>query len=324
MHYDIIVIGGGPAGLSAAVRAAWVAAPAASYRARVLVIDAGDAPGGLARWQPLVINTPGAVFTKRELKALLSSAEMFGVAFEQARVSALRPVADGFEVVTDRGEHHALAVVIAVGCRLGHPEEHRLFHHNRVLWFCDLATLDHQLAELEANPGITHVCLCGSEAVAETARYLARPRRLELVTCAEPPYTSPTPPGITRGRLERIAANATQSRLVLRFVNEDGVADEFESDVLLLDFNAYQKRATSLGLLAGALRRQADGYLDVGRDMRCELPGLFCAGDATGAPFGVAKAISEGTLAGFVAYDHVCRARTGQAPNLFPFYPFDV
>lgn len=323
LEYDIIVIGGGPAGLSAAVRAAWVAAPAATYRARVLVLDAGDAPGGLARWQPLVINTPGHVFTKRELKALVTACEAFGVGIRQERVLALRRIDGGFEATTEHGSYRALAAVIAAGCRLGHPGEHRLFHHNRVLWFHDTPRLDYLMQELDANSTIDTVCLCGAEDVAATQRHLDGPRRLALRTFAEPPYAGPPVPGVARGRLERLAANAAQSRLVLRFAGEDGV-QEFETDVLIVDFNAYQKRAASLGFLEPAVRRLANGFVDPDRDMHCDVPGLFAAGDATGAPFGVVKAMSEGTLAGFAAYDYVCRARTGAAPNLFPFYPYEI
>src|SRR5215210_293225 len=58
LDYDIVVVGAGPAGLSAAARAAWLATPGATYKARIVVLDAGSPPGGLSRWQPLVVNSP--------------------------------------------------------------------------------------------------------------------------------------------------------------------------------------------------------------------------------------------------------------------------
>jgi thioredoxin reductase len=324
VEYDIVVVGAGPAGLSAAVRAAWVAAPAATYRARILVLDAGDAPGGLSRWQPLVINSPGIIFTKRELKALLNACAGFGVEIKQEQVLCLRAVDGGFEAETRHGSYRTLATILAVGCRIGHPGEHRLFHRNRILWFFGNDMLDRLMAELDANETIETVCLCGAEAVAATRRHLDRPRRIALRAFAEPPYAGPPAAGVERGRLDAVAVDPAQRRLALSFVTEDGRREAFETDILLVDFNAYQKTATSLAFLQATLPRQGNGYLDPKRDMSFDVPGLFSAGDVNGAPFGVAKAVSEGTLAGFAAYGYVCAARTGAAPNLFPFYPYEM
>ncbi|MSR13216.1 MAG: NAD(P)/FAD-dependent oxidoreductase [Gammaproteobacteria bacterium] len=325
MEYDIIVVGGGPAGLSAAVRAAWVAAPAVTYRARVLVLDAGDAPGGLSRWQPLVMNSPGVVFTKRELKSMLRSCDLFGVEIKQGRVEALRTLeSGGFEVTTADATYQCLATVIATGCRLGHRNEHRLFHHNRVLWFHDNATLDQVMEQLDANDRIKSICLCGSEAVAATHQYLMKPRRVELRTIAEPPYAEDPVPGVERGRLTLIEVDTAADRLRLQVESMYGAIDNIECDVLIVDFNAYQKTASSLGFLQCAPRRFANGFISTGRDMGCDVPGLFAAGDATSTPFSVVKAMSEGTVAGFAAYAHVCALRTGTAPNLFPFFPYEI
>ena len=76
------------------------------------------------------------------------------------------------------------------------------------------------------------------------------------------------------------------------------------------------------GFLPPAARRGAGGFLDPARDMATGVPGLFSAGDANGAPFCVAKALSDGTVAGFEAYRHVYQQRFGRQPNLFPYYAY--
>jgi thioredoxin reductase (NADPH) len=46
---------------------------------------------------------------------------------------------------------------------------------------------------------------------------------------------------------------------------------------------------------------QEDGYIKVNRRMETSLPGVFAAGDCTGKPLQVAKAVGEGQLAGEAA-----------------------
>ncbi|MEO8304969.1 MAG: NAD(P)/FAD-dependent oxidoreductase [Betaproteobacteria bacterium] len=325
VNYDIIVVGAGPAGLSAAARAGWLAAPGATYKARILVLDAGDKPGGLARWQPLVINTPGVFFTKRELKALLNTCENFGVEIRQERALALRCCVDGtFEIETSAGVYGTLAAIVATGCRLGHPGESRLFHRKRILWFWSNEVLDHLVGQMKADQHVHTVCLCGAEGVGATRRRIGATGALQLRTYAEPPYSQPPSAGVERGRLVHLGVGPYDSRLTLRFERPDGSTDEFDADIMLVDFNAYEATATTIGFLHADVRKQPNGYVHPDRSMATGTPGLFSAGDVNGAPFCVATAISEGTIAGFSAYAYACFQRTGEMPNLFPFYPYEI
>ena len=94
--------------------------------------------------------------------------------------------------------------------------------------------------------------------------------------------------------------------------------------MLLVDFNAFEKRATTLGFLRLTPRTRVDGFLDPAPDMALNLPGMFSAGDINGGPFSVIKAMSEGTIAGFAAYQYVCQKRNGAPANLFPFFPYEI
>lgn len=49
----------------------------------------------------------------------------------------------------------------------------------------------------------------------------------------------------------------------------------------------------------------ANGFVTVNRSMATNLPGVFAAGDVTGAPLQVAKAVGEGLIAGLSAADHL-------------------
>lgn len=323
MDYDIIVIGGGPAGLSAAARAAWLSAPAADYRARILLLESSDTLGGLSRWQPLVVNAPGVFFTKRELKALTRTCEHFGVETRFEQVVALRRCGDdGFDVETPIACYRALAVVLATGCRLGHPGEARLFHRRRVRWFHGKDHLEEIIAQLEADAEVTDLCLCGAGRVAETRRRIGQTRALNIRTFAEPSVHGGSPTDVESGWLRRIGQSRDLRRLRLDFECGNGGEESFETDVLLIDFNAYEAESTTTRFLQLPLRRQDNGFIDPLRDMGTGVDGLFSAGDVNGAPFCVASAISDGTIAGFSAYAHVHRRRHGRDPNLFPYYPY--
>ena len=120
--YDIIVIGGGPAGMTAALY---------SLRANksVLVLEKG-AFGGQITFSPLVENIPGhAALSGNDFAALLVEQVLEqGGDLDSAEVTEIRG-GDVKTVVTDSGEYTAKAVIIATGAehrRLGLENEENL------------------------------------------------------------------------------------------------------------------------------------------------------------------------------------------------------
>ena len=121
--YDIIVVGGGPAGLTAALYAARAGKS-------VLVLEK-TAPGGQIIDSPLVENYPGLPGVSGADFALGLSAqvERLGVETVSAEVTGLRPVEAGYAAETGRGAYEGRALVLAVGShhrRLGLEGEEEL------------------------------------------------------------------------------------------------------------------------------------------------------------------------------------------------------
>ena len=110
--YDIIIIGGGPAGLVAAVYARRAAKS-------VLLIEKATF-GGQITYSPKVENIPGFVSLSGNefAERLVEQALELGTEVEASEVVALRDLGDSKEVVTDSGDvFRARAVIIATGAR---------------------------------------------------------------------------------------------------------------------------------------------------------------------------------------------------------------
>lgn len=109
--YDIVIIGGGPAGLTAALYARRASKS-------VLVIEK-DTFGGQITFSPKVENIPGfAALSGNEFaEKLVDQVLAQGADVENLTVTSVRNEGDKKTVVTDDGEFEAKAVIIATGAR---------------------------------------------------------------------------------------------------------------------------------------------------------------------------------------------------------------
>ena len=106
--FDAVVVGAGPAGLTAGVYLV-------RYRRRVLVLGAGPSR---AAWIPESHNTPGfphGVGGRDLLARLTEQALAFGAEVREGHVEAVTPVEDGFEVRGPGWSLRAATVLLATG-----------------------------------------------------------------------------------------------------------------------------------------------------------------------------------------------------------------
>lgn len=121
MLHDLIIIGAGPAGLTAGIYAR-------TRKLSTLIIDATAAGGQLASLYPEknIENWPGYVSTDAGnlSNSLISHAKTMGcVIMEHERASGLEDKEDHLLVHTDKGSYEAKAVILATGMGLFKPKK---------------------------------------------------------------------------------------------------------------------------------------------------------------------------------------------------------
>ncbi len=175
--YDVIIVGGGPAGLSAAIYMA-----RAQYK--TLVIEK-EKFGGQITITSEVVNYPGVRKTSGTAltEDMRKQAEAFGAEFRLAEVLELTLDEDVKVIKTDKGEYNALGVVLATGASprmIGFKGEKEF--RGRGVAYC--ATCDG-----EFFTGKDVFVVGGGFAAAEEAVFLTKYAKKVTILVREPDFT---------------------------------------------------------------------------------------------------------------------------------------
>ncbi|HJB12090.1 MAG TPA: FAD-dependent oxidoreductase [Candidatus Oscillibacter excrementigallinarum] len=258
MSYDVLVIGGGPAGLSAAI----------NVRARgrsVLVVSNPLEENPLWRAEKVdnYLGMPGLSGAEL-LTAMRRHGERSGAEFLTGKVLNAVRMPDAWYVSVGPEMYNARAVVLAAGVARGKkfPGEAELL--GRGVSYC--ATCDGMLYRGKA------VAVVGfSDTARQEAEFLQR------IGCAVTYFDRPRQCEI-------------HGREQVESVTCEGQTAAVEGVFILRPTMAPTE------LFPGLTVEQ--GYVAVDRHMATNLPGLFAAGDCTGGPLQVSKAVGEGLIAG--------------------------
>lgn len=299
--YDIIIIGGGPAGLTAGLYGA-------RNRLQTLLFE-GEVPGGQAALTETIENYPGfpAGIGGPELMDLfVRQAQAFGMEMRSERVTAVR-LADHPKVVTTaRDSYEAGAVIIATGAKprpLGVPGEEEF--RGRGVSYC--ATCDGAFFR-----GKKVVVVGGGDAAVEEAIFLTRfagevviiHRRGELRATRilqERAQHNASIRFLLNAVVEAVEGDTTMKQLVLRRV-DTGEQYKEPADGLFVFIGTQP--ATSF--LQGVLPLTPEGYIETNATMATTMPGVFAAGDVRAKELRqVATAVGEGAQAAMSALHYL-------------------
>ena len=265
MSCDILVIGGGPAGLSAAVNA--------RARGRSVLVVSNPLEENPLWPAERVDNYPGlpGVSGAELLRTLHRHAERSGAEFLTGRVLSSVRMPDAWYVSVGTDMYNARALILAAGVARGKKFPGEAEFLGRGVSYC--ATCDGMLYREKA------VAVLGySDSARQEAEFLER------IGCRVTYFDRP-----------RACEIRGDDRV--RSVTCDGQTAEVDCVFILRPTLAPTDLFPDLGV--------EKGYVAVDRRMATNLPGLFAAGDCTGGPLQAAKAVGEGLIAGQSAAAYV-------------------
>ena len=298
--HDVVILGTGPAGLQAAIHAA---------RKKVSVLVLGKESRSSIFHHHIenyccVFNTTGEdiINTGRQQAA--------GFGAELVDEDVLAIVAEGrrFKITLEGGAVvSAGAVVIATGTsrkKLGVPGEKELF--GRGVSYC---------VECDCNfykGADVAVVGNGSAAASGALTLLAYARTVHLVC-----ETLDVTPALA-SELRKSAVVLHENRKVKEISGRDGVEGIVLDDGSRLAVQGVFIELGARGVmeLAGHLGVQLDEemkHIQTNKKMQTNVSGIYAAGDITGPPWQVAKAVGEGCVAGLEAADYAKKAKQDSA-----------
>lgn len=271
--YDVLIIGAGPAGLSAAINVRQRGGTA-------LVVGLSNRNNPLWKAERLD-NYPGmyGVTGQEMLETFEKHALDMGVAFNENRVLNTMYTGSSWMVSAGSDVLEAGALVFAGGITRGKPFPGEESHVGMGVSYC--ATCDGMLYR-----GKDVAVIGFGPADREEADYLAE------IGCRVQYFEKPKKVEVNgEGLVSSVTVDGEEHPVSCVFILRPSLAPSNLFPQIELDGN----------------------YIRVNKNMETNLPGLFAAGDCTGTPLQVAKAVGEGMIAGQKAMAYVRdHAQNGQ------------
>ncbi len=272
--YNVIIIGGGPAGLSAAIYAA-------RARLQTVVLDRNPAAGALARTEKIA-NYPGipkALTGKGLLAIMREQAEFFGATVLERWAIGVDFASDPKKVFTGEGTYLGQAIIIATGAMGRKPtlkgEAEFIGRGVAYCAVCDAAFFKDREVAVVGEP----------EVVREEVELLAKyARRIHLLT---PRKVSPQEAEFLSGqpRVELIEGLKVMEILGSSSVEALRLADaQANEQTIPVDgvFVYLHGSSPIVDFLLGAVELSSEGCIAVNKeDMSTSIPGVYAIGDVT-------------------------------------------
>ncbi len=303
--YDVVIIGAGPAGLTAAIYC---------VRSGLRVQVIGKTVGGQIAEASLVENYPGlkAVSGFELAKRIAEQAESLGIDVLMDEVVGVEQVGDAFIIKTAAsGDFKCRAVILAIGAepsRLGIKGEEEF--RGRGVSYC--ATCDGPLFK-----GKDVAVVGGGNSALDAALYLSSLAKTVYLIHRRSEFRAVkalVDKVVERGNIVRVLKRVPIEIGGSRFVEwikvknvETGEVEELRVNGVFIEIG----RSVKSDFLKGFVDLDDEGQIIVDSLCRTSRKGVFAAGDATNVPYKQAViAAGDGAKAALSAYEYLKRLRS--------------
>ncbi|MEM0367494.1 MAG: NAD(P)/FAD-dependent oxidoreductase [Candidatus Nitrosocaldus sp.] len=299
MHHDIIVVGGGVSGLSAALFIA-------RQGSDVLVLS--QDLGGQLNLIPRLENYPGIILTSGELLARTLEQQVltFGGKVRYERVESVDAMDDGFKVTSNEREYTCKALILALGKvprELGVEGERRFL--GRGLTYATKSEAPFYQGRVVATTGVGNYLVESALLLSRFARkiyVIYRTSKMagdkEMIEALERKDNIEYVPN------SEVTALDGGERLSSITVKDASGTKRLEVDGLFVEmgYKVY------VDFVKHLVRVNQRGEIEVNEYCETSYKGIFAAGDATSVPYKqVIVAAGEGAKAAISAYNYLQR-----------------
>lgn len=284
MLYDSIIIGTGPAGVSAAINLKvlgknflWFGSGAVSEKAAAA---------------ELVRNYPGLpdITGKQLVWTFENHAKSLGIEAENKLVTAIYDLGGRFAVAAGTDTYESRTIILCTGVAAAKPIAGEEAFLGRGVSYC--ATCDGFLYK-----GKTIGVLCFDKAFEHEAEFLC--------SLAGKVYLMPMYKGC--------AINSPAAEIVMKMPKEISGGMKVEKLVyadkeVAVDGIFILRASVSPSVLLHGLKAEG-GHIFADRQCRTNIAGVFAAGDCTGRPYQYAKAAGEGNIAAHSAVEYLAETK---------------
>lgn len=276
-RFDCAIIGSGPAGLSAAINL-----HQRGKNACVL----GAAPGFLSKAEQVdnYLGMPGVTGSEM-IEQFMQHAQSMGIHPKEGRAANILPSGDGFMINFSGEILESKTIIIACGIARAKPIPGEAELLGRGVSYC--ATCDGMLYRGKK------ILVWGlSPEAAHEANFLSS------IGCHVTFVAGNRPPELNEEiRFISGTVKAVGGEPIVQWAQIGTAQQEFEGVFILRSAIAPDTLLPGLEL--------SNGSIVVNRFMETNMPGVYAAGDVTGGPLQVAKAVGEGLIAGLSVADYL-------------------
>ena len=280
--YDIAIVGSGPAGISAAINA--------KIRNKNVIVFGNDELSHKVEISRQINNYIGfANVTGSELNdAFRKHLKDLEIEITPKRITGVYKMKDKFTLLANRESFESKCVILALGSETVKPITNERELLGRGVSYC--ATCDGMFYK-----GRSIAVFCDNENMLDEVEYLSQIAKKVYLFAPFDVKTSVENVEILPSKITEIIGESKVEAVTLK----DGRRIEVDGVFFL-------KQAVSADVLLFGLKTE-NGLITVDRKMQTNIDGCFAAGDCTGTPYQIAKAVGEGNIAAHSAFEYLAK-----------------